>query len=156
MLGLPVVCENGILAFVVIFIALADVGYKRLGCYNDKEQEDRPLPELLFTDRDELSPVYSGKKYTKENYDRPYLDDLVERCALKSKKMGYNVFGIERFGMSGYEIHTIALTNICNLKTVFRSLPCPHRIVRTVVFCLIAKKALLLSILSDILDIYIS
>lgn len=105
MRGLPAVCENGILAFVVIFLALADVGYKRLGCYNDKEQEDRPLPELLFTDRDELSPVYSGQKYTKESYDRSYLDDLVERCALKSKKMGYTVFGIERFGMSGYEIY---------------------------------------------------
>ena len=93
------------LLFFFIFIALADIGYKRLGCYNDKEQEDRPLPELLFTDRDELSPVYSGKKYTKENYDGPYLDDLVERCALKSRKMGYTVFGIERFGMSGYEIY---------------------------------------------------
>ena len=78
----------------------AEVGYRRLGCYRDNWQEDRPLPHLLFTDRDELSAVYSGNKYTKENFDRPYLEDLVVRCASRARKLGYSVFGIEKFGMS--------------------------------------------------------
>lgn len=86
---------------------LAEVGYKKLGCYRDNWQEKRPLPHLLFTDRDELSPVYSGKKYIKEKFDRPYLDDLIERCAFKTKEFGYQVFGIERFGMNDCEIERI-------------------------------------------------
>ena len=78
----------------------AKVGFKRLGCYKDNWQEHRPLPQLLFTDLDELSPLYSGKKYDKKNFDRSYLDDLVERCASKSKLLGYDVFGVEKFGMN--------------------------------------------------------
>ena len=77
----------------------AEVSYKKLGCYKDNRQQERPLSELLFTDRDETSPKYSGRKYTKENFNRRYLGDLVGRCASECKKLGYQVFGIEKFGI---------------------------------------------------------
>lgn len=39
-------------------------------------------------------------------------------------------------------IDEITIIDICNLKIVFRSLPCSHRTVRIVGFCLTAKKPL--------------
>ncbi len=86
---------------IALFSISAEVlGYKRLGCYRDNWQEQRPLHHLLFTDRDESSPKYSGIKYTKENYDRRYVEYLVKRCETECKKFGYEVFGIEKFGMA--------------------------------------------------------
>lgn len=85
------------------FILFSASAYRRLGCYKDNWQEQRPLHHLLFTDRDESSPKYSGIKYAKEIYDRRYLDYLIKRCALECKKFGYEVFGIEKFGMNNYE-----------------------------------------------------
>ena len=84
-------------------IILSVLAYKRLGCYKDNWQEQRPLHHLLFTDRDESSSKYSGIKYAKEIYDRRYLDYLIKRCELECKKYGYEVFGIEKFGMSTYD-----------------------------------------------------
>ena len=74
------------------------MSYKKVGCYKDNGQKKRPLPQLLFTDRHYLSPVYSGRKFIKESFDRSYLDDLVGRCASKCKQLGYDVFGIGKFG----------------------------------------------------------
>ena len=83
---------------VLVFFSVS--AHKRLGCYRDNRQQQRPLHHLLFTDREESSPKYSGIKYTKEIYDRRYLDYLIKRCALECKKFGYEVFGIEKFGMN--------------------------------------------------------
>ena len=74
------------------------MSYRKLGCYKDNGQKKRPLPQLLFTDRHYLSPVYSGRKFIKESFDRSYLDDLVGRCASKCKQLGYDIFGIGKFG----------------------------------------------------------
>ena len=74
------------------------MSYKKVGCYKDNGQKKRPLPQLLFTDRHYLSPVYSGRKFIKDSFDRSYLDDLVERCASKCKQLGYDIFGIGKFG----------------------------------------------------------
>ena len=76
------------------------MSFKKLGCYKDNQQEGaRPLPELLFTDLDTSSFLYSGTKYAKDIMDSFYLNDLVERCAVKTKDSGFIVFGIERVGM---------------------------------------------------------
>ncbi|KAL9985029.1 hypothetical protein ACROYT_G007383, partial [Oculina patagonica] len=86
-----------LLCLIIWIIADEVLGYKRLGCYRDNWQEQRPLHHLLFTDRDESSPKYSGIKYTKDNYDRRYVEYLVKRCEAECKKFGYEVFGIEKF-----------------------------------------------------------
>lgn len=85
---------------IIVFSVSAQVSYEKLGCYRDNWQEVRPLHDLLFTDRDKSSPKYSGTKYTKETYDRRYLEDLVRRCAAQCKEFGYEVFGIEKFGIN--------------------------------------------------------
>ncbi|XP_029196438.2 uncharacterized protein LOC114961764 isoform X3 [Acropora millepora] len=75
----------------------AEVGYKKLGCYNDNDERfERPLSDLLFTDLDMSSSVFSGTQFTRDSMDSLYLSDLVERCALKTKEFGFAVFGIER------------------------------------------------------------
>ena len=84
--------------YIILSYVSAGTDYNKLGCYKDNWQEARPLAELLFTDRDETSPRYSGKKYIEKNFNRRYLDDLIQRCASQSKKLGYEVFGIENFG----------------------------------------------------------
>ena len=77
------------------------MGYKKLGCYNDNDEKfERPLSDLLFTDLDMSSSVFSGTQFTTDNMDSLYLSDLVERCALKTKEFGFAVFGIERVGMN--------------------------------------------------------
>lgn len=86
----------------------AGVSYRKLGCYKDNGQKKRPLPQLLFTDRLYLSPVYSGRKFIKESFDRSYLDDLVRRCASKCKQLGYDIFGIGKFGKGVNETSTLS------------------------------------------------
>nr|XP_058963214.1 mucin-2-like [Pocillopora verrucosa] len=85
------------LVCVITSFYVEGIEYNKLGCYRDNWQEVRPLAELLFTDRNETSPRYSGKKYIRKNFSRLYLDDLIQRCASQSKKLGYQVFGIENF-----------------------------------------------------------
>ncbi|RMX40186.1 hypothetical protein pdam_00016639, partial [Pocillopora damicornis] len=90
------------------------IEYNKLGCYRDNWQEVRPLAELLFTDRNETSPRYSGKKYIRKNFNRLYLDDLIQRCASQSKKLGYQVFGIENFGTNTLIQLPLVLSDITN------------------------------------------
>lgn len=85
------------------------MSYKKVGCYKDNGQKKRPLPQLLFTDRHYLSPVYSGRKFIKDSFDRSYLDDLVGRCASKCKQLGYDIFGIGKFGKGVNETLTLSL-----------------------------------------------
>lgn len=85
------------LVCVITSFYVEGIEYNKLGCYRDNWQEVRPLAELLFTDRNETSPRYSGKKYIRKNFNGLYLDDLIQRCASQSKKLGYQVFGIENF-----------------------------------------------------------
>lgn len=92
----------------------AGIEYNSLGCYRDNWQEVRPLAELLFTDRNETSPRYSGKKYIRKNFNRLYLDDLIQRCASQSKKLGYQVFGIENFGTNTLIQLPLVLSDITN------------------------------------------
>ena len=92
----------------------AGIEYNRLGCYRDNWQEVRPLAELLFTDRNETSPRYSGKKYIRKNFNRLYLDDLIQRCASQSKKLSYQVFGIENFGTNTLIQLPLVLSDITN------------------------------------------
>ena len=86
------------------------MSYRKLGCYKDNGQKKRPLPQLLFTDRHYLSPVYSGRKFIKDSFDRSYLDDLVGRCASKCKQLGYDIFGIGKFGKGVNETLTLSLS----------------------------------------------
>lgn len=97
LIKLEVEATFGLMSGLIFFSVSA---YKRLGCYRDNWQKQRPLHHLLFSDREESSPKYSGIKYTKDIYDQRYLDYLIKRCALECKKFGYEVFGIEKFGMN--------------------------------------------------------
>ena len=70
---------------------------KKIGCFNDASLPRRTLPELLMTDRDPLSPRFSGKLVDWSNWNT-YINDIVCRCAKKTKEKNYNLFGIQFYG----------------------------------------------------------
>ena len=59
--------------------------------------DPRPLPELLFTDGDEKSNVYSGQRVNWDNWNS-YLADIVCRCAKAAKAKRYTHFAIQFYG----------------------------------------------------------
>lgn len=73
------------------------VPFKLLGCFKDSQQPTRTLPELLFTDKDKQSKVYSGIPIGWGNWNS-YLEDLVCRCSKKAKEKKYTHFGIQYYG----------------------------------------------------------
>ena len=88
-----------------IFFSLIEscgASYLRLGCYKDKHTRgQRPLSNLLFTDRDHTSDKFSGKHIDWENFDT-YMKDVVCRCAERAKANGYMFFGLQFYGMVVY------------------------------------------------------
>ncbi|XP_028513060.1 uncharacterized protein LOC114574501 [Exaiptasia diaphana] len=70
---------------------------ERLGCYKDSVLPSRPLPELVFTDRDSTSPAYTGGFIDLKNWNL-YMEDLRCRCAEESRAKGYKVFGLQFYG----------------------------------------------------------
>lgn len=80
-------------------IVSCGASYLKLGCYIDKHARDhRPLPNLLFTDRDPKSLKFSGKHIDWENLDS-YMRDAVCRCAEQAKAQGYMFFGLQFYGI---------------------------------------------------------
>ena len=79
------------------FLSVCPVKFTQVGCFHDSGIKPRPLPQLLFTDRDKGSNNYSGKPIHWGEWD-VYLFDLVCRCAEQAKAKGYNVFGVQHYG----------------------------------------------------------
>ena len=59
----------------------------------------RPMPELLLTDRDPSSKVYSGVTIDWVNY-ATYLPQIVCRCAEAARIRGFSHFGVQYYGRS--------------------------------------------------------
>ena len=60
---------------------LGEISYKDIGCFKDNGQIPRPLPDLLFTDRDPKDEVYSGIPVHGQDFDA-YVTDLVCRLVI--------------------------------------------------------------------------
>lgn len=73
------------------------VTFHKLGCYKDNEVLPRPLPKLMFTDRDHKSLLYSNIRIDWGKWDS-YISDLVCRCAEKAAENNYRFFGLQFFG----------------------------------------------------------
>ena len=76
---------------------MCPVKYNKLGCFKDDMKNPRPLPLLLFTDRDSKSPVYSNKEIDWKNWDT-YIKDLVCRCAKAAEEKKFSLFGLQNSG----------------------------------------------------------
>lgn len=85
---------------VLFSLVLCGTRYLELGCYKDKHAKGRrPLPNLLFTDRDSKSQKFSGRHIDWGNLDA-YMYDVVCRCAEQANAQGYMFFGLQFYGMS--------------------------------------------------------
>jgi len=68
------------------------------GCYRDNHQaNNRPLPDMIFTDRDSGSDKYSKVPLDWKNW-ASYLKGLVCRCAEAVNKMKRTIFGLQFYG----------------------------------------------------------
>lgn len=73
------------------------VTYEKVGCFKDNQVSPRPFSELVTTDVDPKSPVYSGSPVNKGDWNT-YLADVVCRCAQNTQEYEYEYFGIQNLG----------------------------------------------------------
>lgn len=71
--------------------------YTKVGCFKDDMRSPRPLPELLFTDRDPSAAKYSKIPIDWKNWNF-YIKDLVCRCAKEAKLRNFAYFSIQFYG----------------------------------------------------------
>lgn len=71
--------------------------YTKVGCFRDDMSNPRPLPKLLFTDRDPSVKKYSNIPVDWQKWDS-YMKDLVCRCAKEAKVLNYQFFSIQFYG----------------------------------------------------------
>ena len=76
------------------------MSFSKVGCFKDKLlSPERPLPKLLFTDRDPQAKagLYSNVRINWGNWNA-YLGNITCRCAMTAKQYGYPYFGIRFYG----------------------------------------------------------
>ena len=77
--------------------AFCPVTFKRKGCYKDRHDDIKPLPELLFTDRDSSSRLFSGTTIASKDWGN-YILKLICRCAEQANQKRFAFFGIQQYG----------------------------------------------------------
>ena len=94
------------------------VDFENIGCFSDNHVEPRPLPQLLFTDADTQSELYSGIPMELGQLDR-YLSDVACRCAANADKLQFEYFGIQNYGKGSKWAYYMA-------ESVYRSVTCEY------------------------------
>ena len=89
--------STSIVDFVFFDVTACPAKYTKLGCFKDDMNSPRPLPELLFTDRDKSVKKYSNISIDWDNWNS-YINDLVCRCAKEAKDRNYAHFSIQFYG----------------------------------------------------------
>lgn len=67
--------------------SVGDVPLSPLGCFQDKKSPSRPLPELVFTDNDPESIVYSGISVQADDWEQ-YMPYLICRFVILQSSTG--------------------------------------------------------------------
>lgn len=75
-----------------------NITYTKVGCFKDDRKKKRPLPDILFTDRDpSMKKKWSGFRIDWENWDE-YIVGVVCRCANAANAKKYSYFSIQYYG----------------------------------------------------------
>ena len=109
-------CIEKITIYPSFFIVCSTVAVSRTdkGCYRDNHQaNNRPLPDMIFTDRDSGSDKYSKVPLDWKNW-ASYLKGLVCRCAEAVNKMKRTIFGLQFYGK--FYLYIEAWGKIVNLQ----------------------------------------
>ena len=80
--------------------------FLRIGCFYDHHVSPRPMPELIFTDRNTGHEKFSGTKMDLINWN-DYMSDLVCRCARNARLMSYVMFSLQFYGWYIYDISNL-------------------------------------------------
>lgn len=90
-------------SFSILFVCFftesnsCSVTFIRKGCFEDRNDGDHRLSEILFTDRDTSSSVFSGRPVGWNHWEN-YILKLACRCAEESNRKRSTVFGLQRYG----------------------------------------------------------
>ncbi|XP_048581714.1 uncharacterized protein LOC5511228 isoform X2 [Nematostella vectensis] len=102
-----------------------DVRYKSVGCYRDLHLTPRPMPELLLTDVDKASNMYTGVQMDDQQLPT-YLPDLVCRCAKMANLKGYSHFGLQDYGSCWSGSRSGMTYDKDGIQGAFIQKPAPH------------------------------
>ncbi|XP_022795168.1 coadhesin-like [Stylophora pistillata] len=72
--------------------------WSKIGCFRDKINPTRPLPEMLLNDRDRRSKYHQPGYRLHWGKWKESIHSLACRCAEKAKQKGYTVFGLQFYG----------------------------------------------------------
>ncbi|EDO42760.1 predicted protein [Nematostella vectensis] len=81
---------------------------QKLGCFRDRHAS-RILPDMIMTDRDRSSIVFSGTQMNWPKTFQPYLKSIACRCARKAEAKGYEIFGLQYYSECWSGVVTNAL-----------------------------------------------
>ena len=74
-----------------------DTHFEPVGCFADKQNLPRPLPDYIQNERDYRHTNWNGKLIEWNNWNN-YTPGLICRCAEKAKKLGHTTFSIQFYG----------------------------------------------------------
>ena len=112
--------------FNCLFIAFFKIGcnitYTKVGCFKDDRKKKRPLPDILFTDRDpSMKKKWSGYRIDWKNWDE-YIVDVVCRCANAANAKKYSYFSVQHYG-DYFSVFACSFYIINNFKLIKPLIP---------------------------------
>lgn len=86
------------MVYRIVDTSCPEAPFEKVGCYNDyHNQNNRPLPDYLFTDRDPSIAISSGRQVDWTNWD-VYVPEFACRCAKAAKDNNSTFFGMQFYG----------------------------------------------------------
>jgi len=94
-----VACTGEALANYVYKIAptVCDTYYEPIGCFKDKQNVPRPLPDYAMNERDFSIPNWNGHLINWKDWNT-YSPKMICRCAAKAKELGHTTFAVQFYG----------------------------------------------------------
>ena len=74
-----------------------DTHFEPVGCFKDKQNVPRPLPDYILNERDYRHGSWNGRLIEWNNWNK-YIPGLICRCAAKAKALGHTTFSIQFYG----------------------------------------------------------
>jgi len=74
-----------------------DTYYEPVGCFNDKQNVPRPLPDYILTERDYTLSIWNKYLIDWKNWNT-YSPEMICRCAAKAKALKRTTFSMQFYG----------------------------------------------------------
>ena len=78
-------------------ILACDTYYEPVGCFKDKQNVPRPLPDYILTERDYTLNIWNKYLIDWKNWNT-YSPEMICRCAAKAKALKRTTFSMQFYG----------------------------------------------------------